>query len=629
MNNGLLMFSLSCAVLFAQGDPASTKQAGIADCAYQANPDQFLTGVNKIRQAVFKQSARFNRLSASRMKTMAASEIPRRNFIDDEIFNTMGDVPSAPLATDEEFVRRIYLDLTGRLPSPDDIRNFLAQSNEDKRSQLIDQLMYSPEFDDRWTMWLGDLVQNNASASNVNRQIQGRNAFDAYLRQAMSERKSLRDIAIDAVSASGNNYDAETGAAGFAAGSITPMGPVQDRYDTMLVRTATAWLGMAHYDCLLCHSGRRHLDQLSYWGANATRQDAWKMAAFFSRLRLQRNGDRSSPYYQSYAVSDAVTGAYQLNTDSGNRPPRTGGGNVTPEYHFTGAQPADGNWRAAFAENLVEDRMFARNLANRLWKQMFGLGLVDPVDQLDPLRLDPNNPPPCPDPQGVCWALQATHPALLEMLADELIALDFDLREFLRVLADSSAYQLSSRYDGDWQYDYIALFARHFPRRLEGEEVVDAIAAATGVPGNYTVQGWSGPVQWAVQLPDPSEPRGNGAVNASARNFMNTFFRGNRDDQQRKQPGSLVQQLNLMNETRVVLDRIRIANSPNLQVVAQSATETEAVEQLFLLFLSRFPNEREMNVAVDYLDNANGAWEEKIEDLAWACIMKIDFEFSY
>ena len=104
--------------------------------------------------------------------------------------------------------------------------------------------------------------------------------------------------------------------------------------------------------------------------------------------------------------------------------------------------------------------MFARNMANRVWKQMFGLGLVDPVDSLDPARLDPANPPADP------WTLQATHPELLEKLSAEFGKQNFGLRAFLKTIAQSTAYQLSSRYDGEWKEDYVVLFARHYARRM-------------------------------------------------------------------------------------------------------------------------------------------------------------------
>jgi hypothetical protein len=184
---------------------------------------------------------------------------------------------------------------------------------------------------------------------------------------------------------------------------------------------------------------------------------------------------------------------------------------------------------------LMNDPMLARNLANRLWKAMFNLGLVDPVDQLDPARLDPFNPPPDP------WTLQATHPVLLEELANNLANSNWDLRGFLRQIAQSSAYQLSSRYDGNWNIQSVPLFARHYPRRLDAEEIHDAISSATGVFNKYTVQGFADPFQWAMQLPDTSEPRSNGAV----ANFLNSFLRGNRDTTQRSQASSILQQLNL------------------------------------------------------------------------------------
>src|SRR5207253_7543509 len=171
----------------------------------------------------------------------------------------------------------------------------------------------------------------------------------------------------------------------------------------------------------------------------------------------------------------------------------------------------------------------------------FGLGLVDPVDTLDPARLEPKSPPDAP------WDLQATHPVLLEKLATAMRESNYDLRAFLKLLAQSSAYQLSSRYDGDWNLSYVPLFARHYARRLEGEEIHDAISKATGVFNKYTVSGFADPFQWAMQLPEPTEPASNGA----AAIFMNAFLRGNRDTTFRNQASSILQQLNLMNDNFV------------------------------------------------------------------------------
>jgi len=187
--------------------------------------------------------------------------------------------------------------------------------------------------------------------------------------------------------------------------------------------------------------------------------------------------------------------------------------------------------------------MFARNLANRLWKQMFGLPLADPVDGLDPARLDPAQPPPEP------WAFQASHPPT----AGEPRGRAW--RNRISTCGPSCAPWRSprptgsvSRVTGDWTEGTVPLFGRHYARRMEGEEVHDAIARATGVSGSYAIAGWSDRVSWAMQLPEPVEPAGDAAVN----NFMNTFLRGNRDTLDRSQAGSIQQELALMNDNFVI-----------------------------------------------------------------------------
>jgi hypothetical protein len=622
---------LSVFVGLGVSDDLSSNVSG-ANCTFQASPDRFLAAEGRIRDQVFQSTQHFQKTAAAMATKSAATNAPiaHRNFIDDEIFNKLATakVQPARLTTDEEFFRRINLDLTGRIPSADDVRAFVVNTDPGKRDAEIEQLLNSAAFNDKWTLWLGDLLQNNVAQATaaVPRQIYGRNAFYGYIYWSIAGSKPLNQIAFESISGAGQNYDLDTGSANFILGGSVAGGPAQDTYDGMLVRSATTFLGMGHYDCLLCHNGRAHLDQLSLWGSQTTRIDAESMAAFFARTRLNRypSLDTTEYYYNSTVVTDAVTTAgYDLNTNYGNRPNRVPNGTtktLTPVYQFTGATPADGNWRNSFALILLGDPMFARNMSNRLWKAMFNLALADPVDQLDPARLDPNNPPPAP------WTLQATHPVLLEKLANYLANSNWDLRGFLRLIAQSSAYQLSSRYDGDWNIQYVPLFARHYPRRLDAEEIHDAISSATGVFNKYTVQGFGDPVQWAMQLPDTTEPRSNGAV----ANFLNSFMRGNRDTTQRSQASSILQQLNLMNDNFVV-SRTRVAASPALLAISKITDNSSAVEQLSMTFLSREPTDYERAHAVAYLQNATSAAARNtaIEDLAWALINKLDFLFSY
>jgi hypothetical protein len=628
------------AVVFSSLFPLAAEEGRVTanECSFLVHQDEFLSAQSRIREDVHARALKLERKASSRAATVDPSSIPRRNLIDVEIFDKLvrQGVPSAPLTTDEEFLRRVTLDLTGRIPSVADIREFAASTDLDKRNAWIDKLINSPEFTAKWTWWLSDLLQVNANNSNVNRQINGRNAYHLWVKVKMEERASLKDIAYEAVTASGSNFMMETGASNFVVGSITPGGPIQDQYDTMLSKSATAFLGLGYYDCILCHNGRGRLEQLSLWGRGATRMEAQRMAAFFSRQDVAIHPEfrnTGSFYVGSYVVSDRAAGEYALNTTNGNRPARcapeaTVSNNrcsmtmvLQPEYHVTGSKPAEGQtWREAFAQNMVADPMLARNFANRLWKEMFSLGLVDPVDTMDPARLDPNNPPPAP------WTLQATHPVLLESLAAELRRNNYDLRAFLKLIASSSAYQLSSRYPGEWKIEYVPLFARRYPRRLEGEEVHDAIVKATGSMASYTVQNFPAPVSWAMELPDPSEPRSNTGVLA----FLNAFLRGNRDTQQRNQSGSILQQLYLMNDN-VVLSRNKVTSSANLRALANNSNNEQVIEEMFLLFLGRKPVPAEHNEVMNLLakSTSQAMRNAAVEDLAWALINKTEFLFSY
>jgi hypothetical protein len=613
----LRVFTGACVALLAAGF------AGAQQCSFRSGTQYQPVQIFKAMRAA-----------------VAAAPLPaRRNFVDDEIFNRleMARVKPAALSTDEEFVRRIYLDLTGRIPGPAAVRDFVADTAANKRDELIERLLVSEEFTDRWAVWFADLIQNTERLSTNARapQVEGRNKLDIYLRTAIGNRRPVRDIVVDLITAKGNNYFTENGPANYPVLASTAMGPAQDTYDMMLSRTASQFLGMSSYDCLLCHSGRGHLTNINLWGEQATRGDAQRMAAHFARMRLSNGAPGSvqnaDVLYNSTNVQDAERGTYDLNTNNGNRPTRIPIGterSLTPEYR-DGSKPApDQNWRAFYASKLTSDPMFARNFANRIWKRFFGLGLVDPVDSLDPARLDPKNRPPAP------WTLQATHPELLEKLARFFFENDTNLRAMVRLLVQSSAYQLSSSWSGEWKYEYTALFPRHYPRRLDAEEVHDALAAASGVPGRYT---WpvvnsqtmargsplpqSEPVEWAMKLPDVNEPRNNPVV----RDFMRAFYRGNRDTAARLEAGSIQQQLGMMN-SGVVLERIR-PGTPALVGISRISDNDLLIEELFLNYLSRRPTEYERARALAHL--TRNPRNEAIQDLAWACLNKVDFLYSY
>jgi hypothetical protein len=322
-----------------------------------------------------------------------------------------------------------------------------------------------------------------------------------------------------------------------------------------------------------------------------------------------------------------------LNTTSGNRPPRVAPAGcksgqpcyyVAPQYIFNGESPKPGeNYRAALAREVTGDFQFARASVNYLWAQFFGLGLVDPPDTFDPMRLDPSNPPPAP------WTLQPTNPQLLNALATHFIQGGYDVKALMREIANSATYQLASHYPGQWNAAWEPYFARKYVRRLWSEEIHDAIAQSSGTFPSYNMTGFTdqgyAKVSYAMQFPDViGAPTGDG----NASNLLDSFLRGNRDDQPRKQDGSILQALNLMNNPFVEA-RLQAASATPSQLIAKNLAlgNTDLINVLFLNILSRYPSGDEMTKAQAALSAGNRT--QAVQDLVWSLYNKLDFIFNY
>jgi hypothetical protein len=425
-----------------------------------------------------------------------------------------------------------------------------------------------------------------------------------------------------------------------------PMGPAQDIYDGLAVRVATTFLGLSSMDCLLCHDGAGHLDAVNLWGSKTTRADAWGMSAFFARTN--RATQNVATNYNKYIITERTTGEYQLNTTSGNRQTRApinGRNFVEPKYPFGGGGVAAGeNRRQALSRLVAEDKQFARASVNYLWEEMMVEALVSPSNTFDPARLDPN----AQMPDG--WALQPANPELLDALADEFINSGYDIRYLIGLIAKSSAYQLSSKYPGTWRLDYVPYYARKYVRRLDAEEIHDAVVKATNQPPtnayrdasgtNQTVAGFPitdqagvyvRTVQWAMQLPDTTGGGGSAG-------FLNTFLRGNRDSNLRSDDPSILQALSLMNNT-FVTNRIhqgnfvRIPNQPDIPSTVRrlladtSLSNEQIVTQLYLSTLSRYPSDAEKAKLLPYFTSMGKT--AATESIQWVLLNKVDFTFNY
>ncbi|HSY50903.1 MAG TPA: DUF1549 domain-containing protein [Thermoanaerobaculia bacterium] len=542
------------------------------------------------------------------------------NYIDDEIFGQMkrDGVAPAAISSDTEFLRRVTMDLTGQIPDPATVQAFLADTSADKRAKTIDGLLASSAFVDRWTMWFGDLVQNVQVSANSREFPNGRNAYYNWIHDSIQANKPYDQMVRELLGATGDSF--ASGPPDYWVRQIQPNGPIQDTYDNLAATSGADFLGMP-YLCLSCHSGLGHLESVNWYLKGHQRSDFWGDAAFFSRGRAARQfPDPTNKNLFSWLVSDASTGAYSLNTTSGNKSQRCSPcpttATVSPTFLLTGETPNSGEtWRQAYGRMLTAHPQFARAAVNYLWKEMFGLGIVEPTNNMDPSRLDPNNLP-------AGQTIQPNHPNLLTLLANDFTTSHYDLRALLRTMATSNAYQLSTQYSASaWNESWTPDYARHIPRRLMAEEMLDAITKATNVPVTYPITG-GGTTTLAMKLPDTLDVRNN-----VYGRFLDEFGRGNRDDQARSNDSSIAQALSMMNDNNVVVSRIHrtVANSTVAQALAASTDPNAITDQIYLATLSRYPTAAEKQQAVAYLKS--GTLAQKTEDLQWVLLNSLEFMF--
>ena len=542
---------------------------------------------------------------------------PSINYIDDEIFGKMrtDGIHPAAISSDEEFLRRVTLDLTGQIPDPPTVQAFLADKSADKRTKTIDALIASDAFVDRWTMWFGDLVQNVQVSANSREFPQGRNAYYTWIHDSIKANKPYDQMVRELLGANGDSY--LSGPPNFWVRQIQPNGPAQDTYDNLAAESGRMFLGMP-MQCLSCHNGLGHLEQVNVYLKGHARYDFWGNASFFSRGRSARSDKTINN--SSIVISESPTGSYQLNTTSGNKSTRAPIGSqttVTPAFLMTGEVPRAGEaWRDAYGRMLTANPQFALAAVNYLWKEMFGLGIVEPADNMDPTRYDPNNLP-------AGQSVQPNHPALLTRLGNDFTAGHYDLRALLRTMVMSNSYQLSTKYTASsWNESWTPYYARHIPRRLMSEALLDAITKATNVPNTYSISG-AGTTTSAMKLPDTLEVRNT--VNGR---FLDEFGRGNRDDESRSNDSSIAQALSLMNDNTIVVSRTKRSNAVSTvaKALAASSDPNVITDQLYLSTLSRYPSPTEKTQAVAYLKS--GTLATKTEDLQWVLLNSLEFLFD-
>ena len=562
--------------------------------------------------------AKLPKPASSKPDEIANQEIARRNFIDKHLFAAMhrDKIPHAVLAGDYTFLRRVHLDLTGRIPTPDQIATFVSDNATNKRDREIDRLLDSDAWVDKWAYWYGDLFRNCANRIGN----PATENFDKWIRQSLREDKPYNQMVTELLTAtaSGSVWMPDAAPSGYLARLHIPGDTMysdrhEDTSDEIVVQSAKLFLGI-NFQCISCHGGAGFLEKVDLGLSTKKREDLWAMAAFFGKTRV-----RIVPFQDRFTISEDGKG-YDCKSASSVRLHRDGE-SVQPTFMLSGeTADQDRPLRSQFAKLLTSHPQFAKATANLFWKEFFGMGIVEPVDGFDLARQDPANPPPSP------WAIQPTNPQLLEDLGNHFADNGFSLRSLMRALTQSSAYQLSSHYDGEWQASYTPYFARHFVRSLSSEELHDAIVEATGVYADYPRKHMLyGTTQQAIRYwTQAASPENIG--DGDAKQLLRTFGQSNREWANPVKHGSILQAMMMMN-SKFVTSRVTVSRESFARTMFDSTlTDEQILEVMYLRSLSRKPTDQERRIALSWIaeDRKVG-----IEDLQWSLLNKLDFLFNY
>lgn len=544
--------------------------------------------------------------------------MPRKNFIDDYIFRKMEQdrVPHAGPASDEEFFRRIHIDLTGQIPDSADLRGFLASNDPEKRNQLVDKLIGSKAYRAKWTYWFGDLAM--AAANRIGGE--GKNIFYRWVYDNLQINRPWNEFVSDLITANAvsNWY---VGPSGYVARWVVVGVKCEDTVhedtsDELAIQTVRHFLGV-DLNCVSCHDGAKHLEKINLYLTERKRDELYRMGAFFGKTRVLRRVEVATTQ-DEYSIDDNGPG-YDASARTVVRVPRKGKGPVDPVFFLTGEKPdASKPLRPQYARMLTEHPQFARATVNRFWAEMMGVGIVDPVTDFDLLRQEPSQKVP----SG--WTLQPSHPDLLNALAEDFRKNNYDVQRLLKLIAKSSAYQLSSKFPGEWKEAYAKYYARKFVRRLTSEELYDSIVMATGLYTNVPVKGTDFQAKFATELRSPEDWKFAGLKDIVY--FMESFGQNNREYSERKNGGTITQAILMMNSPWVLRQSRAEPGSYLTRLLAEGSTPEEKIVKLFERFLVRKPDQSELAMAKDVVASSP---QKGFEDLQWLLMNKLEFLFNY
>ena len=495
---------------------------------------------------------------------------PSKNFVDELVFANLKElgIPPSPVCNDATFLRRVSLDIGGRLPTDEEAKAFLASTAPDKRDLVIDDLLRSPDYADFFAnKWTALLKNRRDDASDVVSNF----AFHAWVRDSLLANKRYDQFVRELLAATGTVIGNPPVA--WYKRVKEPKEQIED--------VAQLFLGV-RMQCAQCHH-----HPFERWSQN----DYYSLAAFFTQVGRKPSGVRGEDLiFHKRGMATATN----IKTSVTLKPAALG--DAIPPI----APDEDPRLKLADWMGTSTNPFFARALVNRYWKHFFQRGLIEPEDDIRD-----SNPP--------------TNPELLAALEKHFIASSFDLKEFVRAITRSNAYQLSATPN---QHNVVDRqnYSRYYPRRLQAEVLLDAIDRVAGTQTDFANLP---PGTRAVALPDNSYNRQSP--------FLRVFGRPEGEsvcECERVQSSSLAQSLHLINAPDI---KAKLASPTGRadRLAKDARPPEERIREIYLAAFSREPGPAELQTALGYLNEAGTAANDNFQDLIWALINTKEFLFNH
>jgi hypothetical protein len=482
----------------------------------------------------------------------------------------LGIVPSK-LTDDSVFLRRVYLDTLGVLPPIDETRRFLASSDPQKRSRLIDELLRRPEFVDLWALKFADLFQ-----LGTNTGAKGGWQLYRWIRQSLADNKPYDQMVREMLLGGGSFvYDATVN---FYHGLWK--GP-----EGMVTQVSQALLGI-RMDCAKCHD-----HPFERW----TQDDFYGMAAFFTHLEFK--AESYGLFERAIAVRPTRKPSYDyINNNKELLHPRTHQP-LTPRF-LTGEVVEDrpgGDLRETLADWITSPKnpWFSRAIANRIWKHYLGRGIVEPVDDLRA-----TNPP--------------SNQGLLDTLADHLVQDKYDLKKLIKAILNSRTYQTSAAPNATNEHDQTN-YSRFYLKRQIAESLFDSMGQAAEVSPKIPGYPPGAKAMW-VAVGSPNY-------------FLMTFGRTQFRDQicERDHESNVVQAMNLVNGETINTLLTSSGNIIDRLLGKTDLSDENRVEEIYLAALTRRPTAEELAEVKPKLAGDAVSRKQVLQDLLWAILNAKEF----